>query len=60
MQKKREVHCTGSNYNPTSQKFKIVKKDQSMSLAMLQGYSKQGDNYQKLDVKALKYCKIIW
>ena len=33
--KKREVHCTGSNYNPSPKNLKIVKKDQSMSLAML-------------------------
>ena len=45
---------------PTLQEFKIVKKDQSMSLAMLQGYLKEGDNYQTLDVKTLRYCKIIW
>ena len=31
-----------------------------MSLAMLQGYLKEGDNYQTLDVKTLRYCKIIW
>ena len=42
-------------------KFKIEKKDQSMSLAMPKEYLKEGDNYQTLDVhvEALTYCKII-